>query len=584
MKTIKYIYVTLSCILFFFTSCNNNEFLEEEPKTLYTLTNAFEKSSQVEAQLTMCYYDSYTIHNFYFGNSIGNTKSSGTDAMDKTSWRVGGSGNSNFSNWSSTSGDVETVWNKFYQIISYANLTFLGTESESIVWDDEDYKTRLKAEASFFRGMSYLRLSELFGGVPLVIEFNEELKFDYVRSTREESYRQAINDLEYAFVNLPDYPLEDGRVAKGAAGHMLAEAYLAMGVETSDNSNYSKAITYANATVALHPLMTDRFGVRANPSDASTNRGVATYLPDGNVYGDLFYSGNYDFSVGNTEAVWTIQTPTYQQEDETGGQFTWEPFLVGPALRDLNWKPEFAEEDAANGPWKAISPEYSGGAIFPAYLGGFGISIDIGTKYANYEVWTDLDDLRYKEDVTVRVLFDCTDPNHSMYGQKVPMSMIDQAGFSKYAPLFAKIIPLDEWSYKSSDAMHYGANHDIYGIRSAETYLLLAEAYLRNSQPELSVDAINVVRGRAGCALLSNIDIDDILDERLRELLFEEGRWFTLLRMEPEMWKQRLYDHAMYISEFNVYTLDIKFDLWPIPEKVIQLNQDAEFPQNIGWE
>jgi hypothetical protein len=134
----------------------------------------------------------------------------------------------------------------------------------------------------------------------------------------------------------------------------------------------------------------------------------------------------------------------------------------------------------------------------------------------------------------------------------------------------------------------YNLFHDAYGIRSAESYLLRAEAYLRSdTNPTLRQMIINTLRQRANCSTLfseSDINIDIILDERLRELLFEEGRWFTLLRLEPEIWKQRLYDHAMFIHDYKNYTLPIKFNLWPIPQKVIELNTGATFIQNEGWE
>ncbi len=587
MKAIKVFFIIA---LFFVLSCNDDDFLTEKPKSIYTILNAFEKSSQVEAQLTMCYIKLY---GFYGQSTNGWTtiyefKSNGTDVLDAPYWRHGGTGGfSNFSTWSTTSSFVETVWNEMYQVVSYANLTLLGTEIENITWASEEYKTRLIAEARFFRGYSYLRLGELFGGVPLVDHFDEELRFDYTRSTREQTYQFAIDDLLYAFENLPQYPQEDGRIAQGAAGHILAEAYLAMGVETGDNSNYTSAINYANTTIALHPLMTERFGVRSNPNDNSTNRGVATYLPNGNVYGDLFYPGNYDYSAGNTEAVWTLQTPTYEQSDETGGQTSREPFIIGPVLRDISWKPEFVEPGSAAGPWKAVSAEYNT-ATFPAYLGGFGISEARVTQHASYGIWADSTDIRYEENVTVRTMYECTDPAHSMYGKKVPLTMLDPNPnvSSKYSPIFSKITPLDEWSYRSTDNLHIGYNHDNYGIRSAETYLLLAEAYLRSDQDGLAAEAINAVRERAHCSTMysaGNIDINSILDERMRECLFEEGRWFTLLRMEPEVWKQRIYNHSMFIADYPNYSLPITWDLWPIPQNVIELNTDAEFPQNSGW-
>ena len=80
-----------------------------------------------------------------------------------------------------------------------------------------------------------------------------------------------------------------------------------------------------------------------------------------------------------------------------------------------------------------------------------------------------------------------------------------------------------------------------------------------------------------------DFDINDILDERTRELIYEEARWFTFLRMEPEVWKPRIYDHAMYWKDYPCYSTPIAWDLWPIPQDIIDLNTGAPMEQNSGW-
>ncbi|HCC51649.1 MAG TPA: RagB/SusD family nutrient uptake outer membrane protein [Porphyromonadaceae bacterium] len=590
MKTVQYyfIFFCIACVVL--AGCNDNQFLEENPKSIYTIDNAFDKSSQVEAQLTMCYVKMYgwyiKTNNPWTSNY--QHKSFGTDVLDAPYWRYNGGARSNFGTWGTTSDWVSSIWNDWYQIISYANLTLMGAEMERVTWSSEDQKKQVIAEAKFFKGLAYLRLGELYGGVPIVDEYSEELKFDYVRSTRAETFQFAIDNLKAAYDNLPNYPPLDGRLGKGAAAHMLAEAHLAMGVESGNNSNYASAITYANATIELHPLMTARFGVRANPAITTSNRNTPTYFPTGNVYGDLFFPGNFDRSEGNTEAVWVIQTPTYEQYDATGGQRSSAPQFFSFVARDVNWAPEYMEEGAAAGPWKGERGAEYNTATNPAHTGGFGIAEAAGTNYVLYDVWTDPTDLRYQEDVTVRTTYICMNPPHSMYGKRVSRDMLDQNpnNITKFSPTFSKIIPLDEWSYRNTDQQHGSFNTDGYAIRSGETYLLLAEAYLRNGQKDLAAQAVNTVRRRAQCTNMctqDEVDIDVILDERIRECLFEEGRWFTLLRMEPDVWKKRIYNYAMYTKDFPIYTLQIKWNLWPIPQNIIDLNVGAEFPQNPGW-
>ena len=77
-----------------------------------------------------------------------------------------------------------------------------------------------------------------------------------------------------------------------------------------------------------------------------------------------------------------------------------------------------------------------------------------------------------------------------------------------------------------------GSYKDRTKFRLAETYLLLAEAYLRQNMPDKAADAVNEVRRRAKVADVSDdeMTMDYLLDERIRELYGEESRRFTLVR------------------------------------------------------
>ena len=74
---------------------------------------------------------------------------------------------------------------------------------------------------------------------------------------------------------------------------------------------------------------------------------------------------------------------------------------------------------------------------------------------------------------------------------------------------------------------------DWYMIRIAETYLLRAEARLAQGNKSGAADDINELRNRAGAKPCSagDVNIDYILDERIRELFGEEQRWITLNRL-----------------------------------------------------
>jgi starch-binding outer membrane protein, SusD/RagB family len=120
---------------------------------------------------------------------------------------------------------------------------------------------------------------------------------------------------------------------------------------------------------------------------------------------------------------------------------------------------------------------------------------------------------------------------------------------------------------------------DQYAMRLAETYLLRAEAYLGNNNKVKAAEDINVVRRRANAPEIdaSMVDIDYILDERLRELHFEELRLVTLARLGKVVERTKKFNPWVgdsYSSHHN---------LWPIPYDDIEKNIEAELKQNPGY-
>jgi hypothetical protein len=153
----------------------------------------------------------------------------------------------------------------------------------------------------------------------------------------------------------------------------------------------------------------------------------------------------------------------------------------------------------------------------------------------------------------------------------------------QYYPYFRKV----EGRPFNDNVLSGNTGKDFSRMRVAETYLLRAEAYFRKGSPGLAADDINVVRARANASLISGADVteDFILDERARELVVEEPRLRTLIRMGRLVDRVRTYNSApsvaggvssgATIQEFNKF--------WPIPQKVIDANIDAKFEQNPGY-
>jgi hypothetical protein len=120
---------------------------------------------------------------------------------------------------------------------------------------------------------------------------------------------------------------------------------------------------------------------------------------------------------------------------------------------------------------------------------------------------------------------------------------------------------------------------DQYYMRLAETYLIRAEAYLGKGNLAKAADDINMLRNRAKAkpVLAGEVTIDYILDERARELSFEEDRRLTLARLGKVVERVRKY------NDLNNSNILDHHGLWPIPAREIEANINGKLEQNPGY-
>ena len=116
-------------------------------------------------------------------------------------------------------------------------------------------------------------------------------------------------------------------------------------------------------------------------------------------------------------------------------------------------------------------------------------------------------------------------------------------------------------------------------FRLAETYLLRAEAHLGLRNAAAAAADINVVRARSSASPVDprSVNIDYILDERIREFGVEEKRMFTLMRLG------KWYDRIIKCNPFYAPSALTNYNLWPIPQSEIERNRGAVLEQNPGY-
>ena len=127
-------------------------------------------------------------------------------------------------------------------------------------------------------------------------------------------------------------------------------------------------------------------------------------------------------------------------------------------------------------------------------------------------------------------------------------------------------------------------SRDFLLFRLAETYLIAAEALLRAGRPAEGLPYINAVRRRAAIPghetemelTQPQLTLDEVLNERARELAGETMRWFDLVRTHTLLARVKAYnpDAKSNILPFHV--------LRPIPQTQID-RTTTTFPQNPGY-
>lgn len=567
--------------IFLFAGCSKDkEFLKETPTAFLTTSNAYLNFSQFKTALNELYRQVRFNYNnrdngedyFHFGTGTEVTFVSTSDNARFTDWTL----------INPTSGIFNDVYVRHFYIINQANNILDQTNNSNIQMTDSE-KATIQAEARFFRAYAYRYLSFLFGGVPIIDKPTTIPKLDYVRNSRAEVYDFAIKDLEFASQNLPITTSEPGRLVKAAAYHLLAEMYLAQGDEKKDPSYYSKSIEAASQViddkVGDYHLMTDRFGWRKD-------------VVGKNVFWDLFQmrspssESNYNYPT-NKEAIWVIQVDKFI----TGG--------LGVNLKTRT------NQERAYWPsfWAWTKFGYNGVA---RDWTGRGISMVRPTNYFTYQLWNNSgeNDMRNSPVNIQRVFYAAP---ALVGGKEIPgydTTYVNTVKLPSGQDTVLRLKPGDpispQWYTSRQDTMercfprvmkmgsdwHYsgdpsnGFAQESYAIRLAETYLIRAEANMKAGNLEAAAADINAVRNRAGAIPVTpgEVNIDYILDERIRELFGEELHTLTLCRLGL------LYDRTKrfgYVVSQN--TVQQKNNLMPIPQVVIDANSQSTFEQNPGY-
>lgn len=150
---------------------------------------------------------------------------------------------------------IARLWNDLYSTIYKTNAVIEGITTATGISDTK--KQQFIGEAKFNRAFCYFYLTNLWGDVPLVLSTNYSVNNTISKSSKEDVYKQIVQDLLDAQSALPDnYSLfnnERVRANKWVATALLARVYLYL-------QEWGKAETQASAIIgntSLYNLSSD---------------------------------------------------------------------------------------------------------------------------------------------------------------------------------------------------------------------------------------------------------------------------------------------------------------------------------------
>lgn len=447
---------------------------------------------------------------------------------------------------------LRDTWFDFYKGINTANTVIAASATATV---PEATKTVRVGEAKFLRALYYFTLVRTFGDIPLYTEPTPGVTTETTRQPTAQVYAQIIKDLTEAKAALPDKAAQFGRADRMAVQHLLGEVYL----------------TRAGAATS-----SPDFALAASELAAVANNARFSLVPN---YRDLWRIDNEN----NSEVVFSIQ-------------FTADPLTTGSGNKlHLYWgypydlEPGMQRDIPNDRPFRRWRPS--------TWL---------------LALWNRTIDDRY--DAMHKVTWLANNPNNLPRVNNVPKFLVGDTAvhmpgkatitaaeraatrYKLYAeseyhdalfPVLNKYLDPTRTSTNQEEGQR---DHPIF--RLANTYLMLAEALIRDGKVPEGLVWINKVRTRAAkpgqvaamqvtaadlATSSSGADpIEWILDERARELTGETTRWFDLKRTGRLVSRVKKWNPggAPNIQEFH--------NLRPIPNAEI-LNSTGGMTQNPGY-
>ncbi|MFB9058106.1 RagB/SusD family nutrient uptake outer membrane protein [Mariniflexile ostreae] len=437
--------------------------------------------------------------------------------------------------------EIEQIWQALYSGINNANVLIENLPGAD--FNIEAKRTEMEAETRFLRALFYFELVRRWENVPLRVESvsTVEQANNIPATDGVDIYKFIISELEQVAPMLPEIETSHiGKATETAAYALLARIYLQKAgypLQHESQSSYEKVVEYADKVIT---------------------------------------SGKHNLSLPYKQI--------FMQEIQNVHDFTEIIFEV----QFENLFNEGLNEGGSYGTFTGIQTLYNPGP----YCGGFSyVAVSLTNLYAD-------DDERKSWNVA----------DWKVRGTG-KIQLVDKPEKNKYFPYryypgkFRRVDYVGEWSDQNLIELETGTISknetatDFPVIRYADVILMKAEALNEISGPTEAVPFLNMVRNRAGLEDIDNtlvanknMFLEELIDERSRELCFEGVRKMDLIRwgklgeklakLKEDMEETEVVPAYEWLYTAPNNYLD-KHNVWPIP--LIEVEENNMIEQHVLW-
>ncbi|WP_082304980.1 RagB/SusD family nutrient uptake outer membrane protein [Persicobacter sp. CCB-QB2] len=451
--------------------------------------------------------------------------------------------------------EVNDIWTDSYRGISFANDFIYNMEGRGEIdgLSELQRKTYL-GEGLALRALFYFNLVRLYEHVPLRLEpFTDYAltpeQLHMPNSPAAKVYDQIIDDLDAAIALLPESPRNHGAVGKLAAHGLLARVYLTLAGARLQGGNVGEMKCYEMAVFHCNQVISS---------------GKHELLPS---YRTVFLNQIQQRNI-DKEILWDV---VFKVEDirNMGGMLgQW----LGPKIPNVSPSLPAADSRGSVTPWLIDLFDAELDSRFDWNIAAYNISYDDEFKTYKYNNIGDQNNFAIGKWRRAGLDLEMPDEDHVVFYEE---GFLDRNSTSFDYPL----------------------------VRYSDVLLMKAEALnqWKGINPE-AIQALDEVRFRAGLvsiteglaerglALSPATFLEEIKDERARELCFEGHRRFDLVRwgeftrriQETYQYSQEVHGESrlhFIVPGENVLP---KHEVFPIPEDEINLNRNIE--QHPDWQ